>query len=244
MLRISRPLLGTLGTMVLTIMAASPWLGCSRVGVYHRVQAGENLYRIGKAYGIHHARLAEINRVAEPERIEVGQRLFIPGARRQLSVDVAMPPAADGMAASRRRSHEAAPAFAWPVVSGTVASEYGQRGRRFHDGIDISAPVGTPVHAAADGEVIYSHVLRGYGKVIIVRHRGGFSTLYAHNHRNLVREGQWVRQGDVIATVGRTGRTTGPNLHFEVRRDDVARNPMYFLPSIEQVAVPLNETGG
>ena len=94
------------------------------------------------------------------------------------------------------------------------------------------------MHAADDGEVIYSDVLRGYGNVIIVRHTHGLATVYAHNQTNRVREGQRVRRGEVIGNVGDSGRTTGANLHFEVRKDNVARDPLYFLPAVEQVAVP------
>jgi lipoprotein NlpD len=94
------------------------------------------------------------------------------------------------------------------------------------------------VYAAQDGDVIYSDVLRGYGNVIILRHAQGFATVYAHNQRNGVHEGQHVHRGEVIGNVGDSGRTSGSNLHFEVRYDNVARNPLYFLPTVEQVAVP------
>ncbi len=99
-----------------------------------------------------------------------------------------------------------------------------------HDGIDIAAPVGTPVHAAAAGRVIYAGRVRGYGNVVIVQHANHYATVYAHNSVNKVREGQSVSRGQVISKVGTTGRTTGPNLHFEVRRDNVASNPLRYLP--------------
>ncbi len=132
-------------------------------------------------------------------------------------------------AALHERPAAAPPRFGWPV-DGPVSSRYGRRGRRHHDGIDISAPVGTPVRAAADGVVVYAGTLRGYGRMIILRHVRGYLTVYAHNARHHVVYGARVRRGDVIAAVGRTGRTTGPNLHFEVRRDDIAYNPLAFLP--------------
>jgi murein DD-endopeptidase MepM/ murein hydrolase activator NlpD len=122
-----------------------------------------------------------------------------------------------------------APRLAWPLA-GPVTSTYGQRGRRHHDGIDIGARPGTGVRAAANGAVVYVGSLRGYGRMIIILHDGGFATVYAHNARQQVRAGARVRRGDVIATVGRTGRTTGPNLHFEVRRDNVAYDPLALLP--------------
>jgi murein DD-endopeptidase MepM/ murein hydrolase activator NlpD len=119
--------------------------------------------------------------------------------------------------------------FAWPA-DGSVSSRFGPRGNSNHDGIDISAPEGTPVRAAADGVVIYCDVLRGYGNVVIVDHKDGLSSVYAHNKLNLARVGARVRRGDVIASMGQTGKTTGPNLHFEIRRHNVARDPIRYLP--------------
>ena len=113
---------------------------------------------------------------------------------------------------------------------GIVTSPFGPRGRGFHDGIDIAARPGTAVHAACDGHVIYADVLRGYGNVVIVQHAGGYATVYAHNEENLVHAGDHVHQGDTIARLGRSGRTSEPNLHFEIRKDNIARNPIYFLP--------------
>jgi len=117
----------------------------------------------------------------------------------------------------------------WPA-SGSVSSSFGPRGNAHHDGIDIAAPEGTPIRAALDGTVAYVGALRGYGKVVILSHEGGLTTVYAHNSKNLVGQGTRVRRGTVIASVGQTGRTTGPNLHFEVRKDNQARDPMVFLP--------------
>lgn len=117
----------------------------------------------------------------------------------------------------------------WPA-SGAVSSNFGPRGNAHHDGIDIAAPAGTPVRAALDGTVVYVGSLRGYGKVVILSHGGGLTTVYAHNSRNLVNSGARVRRGTVIASVGQTGRTTGPNLHFEVRKNNLARDPLVYLP--------------
>ena len=94
-------------------------------------------------------------------------------------------------------------------MSGRINSTYGPRGSNFHDGIDIAAPEGTPIRAIERGEVIYSDQLRGYGNIVILRHQGGMVSVYAHNQVNLVREGQPVTKGEVIAKVGSTGRVTG-----------------------------------
>ena len=134
---------------------------------------------------------------------------------------------------SAQPSHLALPTgnsrFIWPAA-GTLTSQYGPRNKSHHDGIDIAAPVGTPVVAAAPGEVIYSGVLRGYGKVIIVRHGKGYASVYAHNSANHVKQGQVVKQGQKLAEIGKTGRATAPNLHFEIRRNNKAQNPLKFLP--------------
>ena len=87
------------------------------------------------------------------------------------------------------------------------------------------------MRAARAGRVLYSDTLRGYGNLIILAHDDGYATVYAHNRENRARVGDEVRQGDPIAVVGETGTTAGPNLHFEIRKDNVARNPLFYLPA-------------
>ncbi len=120
--------------------------------------------------------------------------------------------------------------FSWPISGGVLSSGFGMRDGVMHDGIDIAAPTGTPVRAADRGETIFAGRLRGYGNVVILRHSNRYVTIYAHNHVNLVHEGDFVARGQVVAEVGSSGRTTGPNLHFEVRRDNFARDPINYLP--------------
>ena len=100
-----------------------------------------------------------------------------------------------------------------------------------HGGVDIAAPVGTPVLAADSGVVIFSGTLHGYGNTVIIRHDDGYATVYGHNERNLVSEGARVARGQEIGEIGRSGRTTGANLHFEVRRDNVAKTRSPICPS-------------
>ncbi|HJQ82867.1 MAG TPA: LysM peptidoglycan-binding domain-containing M23 family metallopeptidase [Candidatus Binatia bacterium] len=203
-------------------------------GLRHRVQRGESLYRIGKAYGVSPEALARVNGIKDPGRIEVGQVVVIPHARRELPVELITPERArDDRPAPPELPRGPSP-FVWPVEAGLVTSRFGPRGESHHDGIDISTPEGTPVRAARAGRVLYSDRLRGYGNLIIVAHDQGYATVYAHNRDNRARAGSEVRQGDVIAVVGRTGKTSGPNLHFEVRKDNVARNPLYFLPALAE----------
>jgi murein DD-endopeptidase MepM/ murein hydrolase activator NlpD len=129
--------------------------------------------------------------------------------------------------------------FLWPVT-GTVNSGFGPRGASFHDGIDIGAPEGTPVRVIEDGEVIYSDQLRGYGNIVIVRHAEGLVSVYAHNETNLAHQGQNVSRGETIARVGSTGRVTGPHLHFEIRQNNTAQDPLRFLPQL--CCVPASAT--
>jgi len=119
--------------------------------------------------------------------------------------------------------------FIWPT-SGWVSSPFGPRGGSKHDGIDIAAPEGTPIRAAAAGWVLYAGVLRGYGRVVILGHDYGLTSVYAHSRDIFVSAGTRVQRGSVIASVGRTGRATGPNLHFEIRRENVADDPLNYLP--------------
>ncbi len=135
--------------------------------------AGENLYRIGKAYGVSHTELARANGIQDASRLEVGQRIFVPGGKRPLPVDVITPEHAVSAPPQPSDLPQGAGVFIWPLMSGTLTSSFGPRGRSFHDGIDIGAPPGTVVRAARDGDVIYSDTLRGYGNVVIVQHRRG-----------------------------------------------------------------------
>ena len=203
-------------------------VSCSTGGVYHRVGRGENLYRIGKAYGVDYREIARANRIRPPYEISTGSRLYIPGATRQVPVEKVASRSASG----RRQSMPpvGSKPFSWPVTTGRVTSSFGKRARGHHDGIDIAAPRGSSVIAARDGKVIYSDHLSGYGNVVILEHASGYTTVYAHNDRNLVRKGTRARRGQKIATVGSTGKAATPLLHFEIRKNNVARNPLYYLP--------------
>lgn len=122
----------------------------------------------------------------------------------------------------------------WPTT-GKYSSMFGPRKlghvRKMHTGIDISAATGTPIHAAADGQILFAGKKRGYGQAVIIAHNGNHETLYAHMSRMIVHNGQFVHRNQVIGFVGKTGHVTGANLHFETRVNGIAYNPMLFLPA-------------
>ena len=212
--------------MLLALLATSAlWLsGCASShapearGTYHVVAPGENLYRIGLRYGVPAAVIARANGIEDVTQLRVGQRLFIPGVR--------------GRSEPAERSvarYDGPLRFSWPV-KGRLTSRFGLRGNRPHEGIDIGAPHGTPIYAAESGRVIHSGRFGAYGKVVILKHAGAYRSVYAHAQRLFVEKGDFVERGQKNAEVGATGRATGPHLHFEIRRGEVAHDPLAYLP--------------
>ena len=118
--------------------------------------------------------------------------------------------------------------FIWPV-SGPVTSGYGWRWGRMHEGIDIAVPTGTPVVAAASGQVIVAGWMGGYGNLVVIDHGGGIATAYGHNSSFAVGSGSTVSQGQTIAYAGSTGNSTGPHVHFEVRVNGSPVDPLGYL---------------
>jgi lipoprotein NlpD len=195
----------------------------------HTVAPGETIYHIAHQYGVSTDSLMAANGVADPRDLRVGQELVIPHG----SIDDASEPPANATAFSLPDPWSVARAdrqFAWPVTAGVVCSPFGMRNGAMHQGVDISAPAGTPIYAADDGTVIFVGQLHGYGNVVIVQHSDGYVTVYAHNRRNLVDEGASVARGMQIAEIGSSGRATGSILHFEVRYNNQAENPLAYLP--------------
>jgi murein DD-endopeptidase MepM/ murein hydrolase activator NlpD len=122
----------------------------------------------------------------------------------------------------------AANGWIWPV-NGTLTSPFGYRWGRMHEGIDISVPEGTPIHAAKPGRVILAAYTGGYGNYTCVDHGGGLSSCYAHQSSYAVSSGDSVSQGEVIGYSGNTGSSTGPHLHFEIRVNGSAVDPLGYL---------------
>ncbi|GAA6762282.1 M23 family metallopeptidase [Thermus hydrothermalis] len=166
-------------------------------------------------------RQEELRRLAEERRRQ--QALAQTQARRQ--AQAARPQV-------RRVSYQEG-GMRWPLSGFRITTYFGQRGafQRYHTGIDLAAPYGTPIVAAKSGQVeVAGWSSVGYGFHVVLDHGGGVETLYAHMSRIAVRPGQWVEAGEVIGYVGSTGWSTGPHLHFEVRVGGVARNPLSYLP--------------
>jgi murein DD-endopeptidase MepM/ murein hydrolase activator NlpD len=118
----------------------------------------------------------------------------------------------------------------WPLKKVEVSSHYGDRGSKFHQGVDLRARIGTPVLAASDGEVVYvGSKIRGYGRMVVIKHAGNFYSVYAHHSRNATKVGRRVKRGQVIAYSGKSGRSSGPHLHFEIRKGTQSFDPQYAL---------------
>jgi len=184
----------------------------------HQVKRGDTLWELARRYHTTVEELAAANALADPHRLREGQILTIPvqGTNHQAVITESPP---------------VAPAFRWPLaVKGELTSPYGPRWGRMHLGIDIAAPYGSPIVAAAPGIVEEAQWKGGYGRMVQIRHPGGWRTLYAHAATLAVEPGQQVAAGQVIATVGSTGHSTGPHLHFEVHNRSEPVDPLPLLP--------------
>ena len=199
-------------------------------GVYHVVERHQTLYRICKTYRVDIKEVASLNNIGDPSRIQTGQKIFIPGATKVLKVEIYIDDvAAESGEREREKIAYKKHDFIWPV-EGQCVDIFEETERRRHQGIDIASPLGTPVKASSSGTVLYSgNTIRGYGNLIVLRHSQEFVTLYAHNQINLVEEGLWVERGQIIGKVGQTGRASGPHLHFEIRKNNKAMDPLLFL---------------
>jgi lipoprotein NlpD len=226
------------------------------LSVRHVVAPGETMFRIARAYGVTVEELAAANGIKDVRSLAVGQELLVPtvapeedshsepdlepapGGREPQVVDRGdLPPrprAPAGSGGPRPGKGVSRPAPAtrgmidWPL-RGVLYGRFGKKGKEPHDGIDLAAPSGTPVKTAQEGTVLYAGEQQGYGLIVIVQHPNGIITLYAHNRDLRVTTGQTVRRSQVIATVGESGRTSGPHLHFEVRVDGKPVDPLDYL---------------
>lgn len=188
-------------------------------GVYYAVKRGDTLWKISKLYDVDVKKIVKANRLPDATKINVGQKLFIPSA--EIKRDYAR--ISDNIASSG--------IFSWPVA-GKVISYFGnKKGLVKNKGIDIEAREGSNVVAADSGVVSFiDENMKGLGKTVIIDHQNGFSTVYAHNSKILIKAGEKVKRNQVIAKVGKTGRATKPYLHFQIRKGHEPQNPFYYLP--------------
>lgn len=188
-------------------------------GVRHTVKRGDTLGSIAKKYNAHLEEIAQFNDVAENTALAVGDVVVVPDGE----IAVETPPGSKSPSPRRTGASSGASYQGYYVrpVAGSVRTQ----GLHGYNGVDLSAPEGTPIVAAAAGEVIISRDSGwngGYGSYIVIKHNNRTQTLYAHTEKNIVFDGAHVVQGQVIGYIGSTGKSTGYHLHFEVRG---ARNP-------------------
>lgn len=194
------------------------------------VKKGDTLSKVARKFGTSAASIKKANKL-KLDTISVGQRLTIPkgGSDQAQTIKTKKQPA---KIAPPKKSPRVKVTLDWPIKKGVVTSAFGIRKSAKHDGIDIGAPEGSSILAAADGKVIFSGWgPTGYGRLVVIKHSPEIFTVYAHNSKNLVKEGDSVKKGEKIGLVGRSGRVRGgPNLHFEVRVNRIPYDPRSYLP--------------
>jgi lipoprotein NlpD len=211
----------------------------------HRVHSGETLYSIAWRYGLDYRALARRNHIAAPYHVHTGEILYLrkapttatantttttPTSSNQIQQPTTTTTTmlttvdTDDYFETGKEPTATVDFWHWPAV-GRVSGGFSQ----FNKGINISGTTGAPIYAAAAGKVVYSgHGLRGYGNLLIIKHNSTYLTAYAHNQKNLVTEGQWVKMGQIIAEMGNTGASK-VMLHFEIRRGGDPVNPLIYL---------------
>lgn len=227
-------------TKIRSLLLVLCLVGCAHQGMksgrYVEILPGDNLKTLAKEFQIPEDLLASSNPGVE---FRAGDWVFIPDDSGILT-SLIKKVGDRGWFTSDFPQVASSAKLIWPVpASSRISSSYGMRRRHFHEGIDIPAHRGTSILSAGNGKVIYSgRSIKGYGNLTIISHENGYFTVYGHAQKNLTQVGDKVTQGQVIAHVGSTGRSTGPHLHFEVRHYDRSIDPMHFLdlPAGAQVA--------
>ncbi len=226
-------------------------------GAWYVVSPGETLEQIAARAGVPPEDILEINGLARASDVRPGKIIYVlagrgpaPPAPGSVPPPVTSPPPASASLAPppwpaalpppALASVAVAPGagrLRWPIDRAAVGSPFGTRAGRQHEGIDLPAPIGTPVHAAGDGQVVYAgNGIRGYGNLIVIQHEGDLLTVYAHNSELLVAQGDKVTVGQRIALVGQSGHASGPHLHFEVRSGQIPVDPVSYLSSFSSAS--------
>jgi murein DD-endopeptidase MepM/ murein hydrolase activator NlpD len=214
----------------------------TRDGILYTVRLGDTLIDVADIYQADVDSIVGLssNQIGDADSVLEGAVLLLPGAVPPPPPPVVEPepfyaagaPEDDYPGDSSLPAASAgASGLMWPVV-GTLNDYFGspRGGGTYHSGIDLGAPTGTPIAAAAGGQIVLVSAGGGYGNYVVIRHDDGTETLYAHLSEVWVAQGQWVAQGEGIGAVGATGWATGPHLHFEVRVGGVPVDPLYYLP--------------
>lgn len=189
----------------------------------HTVAQGDSFWALSRRYGISVESLLAANPSVDPGHLVIGSDVVIPGG------EVAAAPVTAAPSMDEPAVEALAGKFTWPLIA-PISSHFGPRDGRNHNGVDLAANMGDDIRAARDGTVLIAGEVSGYGNTVVLEHEDGTRTLYAHASVLKVTAGQKVRQGDLIALVGSTGRSTGPHLHFEIIVNDQPRDPLLYLP--------------
>jgi lipoprotein NlpD len=212
-------------------------MGCG-AHVYHYVEPGETLYSIGWLYGYDHKELARWNGIRPPYAINPGQRLQVAPIQDDggyLYPKTQIVEAKESQRVSRESLEDdteqtGAIIWQWPASGRTINLFDDHKTKK--KGIDIMGQLGQPVYSAAPGRVVYTgHGIVGYGELIIVKHNQTYLSAYAHNNEVLVKEGDRINSGQIIAKMGNSG-TSDTRLHFQIRRDGKPVNPIQYLPKL------------
>lgn len=184
-------------------------------GIYHKVAKQESLWRISKTYGVSLDEIVAANNIPNAAVIEENQLVFIPGAKETLKVVL--------------DKHDDKPdEFAWPLKGRVISFFNDPKGQGVNRGIDITAAQGEEILAARDGKVVMAEYLNGYGETVILDHRDGFYSVYAHQEGLKVKPGQDVTKGAALGRLAKSGRLA--HLHFQIRKLDEPTNPLHYLP--------------
>lgn len=190
-------------------------------GLQVTLRRGQTLSELASQYSVKIDEIVEANGLSDLNKIRAGQKIFLPGSK-------------VAARASRGGSASVSEKISWPVSKGWISSHFGMRRhpisgrRRLHTGLDIAANRGTPIKAIKSGTVIYSGRKGGYGNTVEIKHSNGSISRYAHCQVTLVKRGQRVKSGQLIARVGSTGASTGPHLHLEIIEQGKRKNPMAY----------------
>lgn len=183
----------------------------------HTITKGETMWDISRKYEVDVSQIVRANPDKNPSALKIGDKLDIPDSTNSRPVLAYKEPS--------RSFSGVASLFMWPIV-GTITSRYGWRSSGFHHGLDIAGDHGDPIKAAAAGKVVFADYKAVYGRTVILEHANGYQTLYAHLQNIKVKPGAKVAKGQVVGTVGTTGRTTGPHVHFEVKKESQNIDPL------------------